>query len=138
MEYKVNVFMLNPHFSQEHADAQHSGDETENNKKLDWEDEMRLNNINGEPQVKRKDIYRLCGQIGEKSFDYAIDNMMVISFPSDSDQEVVLACSEELYECHEIKEEQVLLTLKGEPYANPVPGVYIASNDFPIQLIQID
>ena len=32
MGYKVKVYMLNPHFSQEHADAQHEGRETENNK----------------------------------------------------------------------------------------------------------
>ena len=36
MQLNVHFYMLNEHFSQDHADAQHNGEESENNLKYEW------------------------------------------------------------------------------------------------------
>ena len=42
MNCRINVFLLNEHFSIEHAEAHHGGEESENNQKYEWEDEMEI------------------------------------------------------------------------------------------------
>ena len=138
MDYQVNVYMLNPHFSQEHADAQHGGEESAGNKKLDWQDEMRIKEITSEPEIERKAVYHLKGARGDNEFDFQIKEMFKVKFQTSQNQIVEIACSEELYESHQLEGDTLNLYLHGEPYANPVPGVYIASLDFPAELIQGD
>jgi hypothetical protein len=130
--------MLNPHFSQEHADAVHDGKETENNKRLDWEDEMQLRDIEGDPEFIENGTYILRGMKGEtETFEFPIANMSMFEFKMVDGQMVQIACSKDLYEEHTLDSDERLLRLilKGDPYANPIPGVYIASNDFPADLI---
>ncbi len=141
MAYKVKVYMLNPHFSQEHADAQHGGKETENNKYLDWEDELEINNVEEAPEFEIKGKYILRGVRGEnEEFSFEIPEMNLFHFKDVEGNVLDLGCSESLYEKHLMDEENKILELylKGEPYANPIAGVYIASLDFPTELISLD
>lgn len=138
MSYVVNVLMHNPHFSQEHADAQHGGEESENNKKLDWEDEMVLNGIDQAPIFIENDEFHLQGEKNGVPFDFAIPNMCLFRFKLSDGQTFDIAASEELYIQHDIQAEKLTLELEGLPYANPRAGVYIASRDFPEELIPRD
>lgn len=141
MAYRIHVYMLNPHFSQEHADAQHEGQETENNKILDWEDEFVINEVELPPEETVNGTYHLRGMKGEsEAFDIEIQKMRLFDFKNEAGQLVQIVCSEELYNQHEIDatNQTMRLTLNGEPYANPIVGVYIASLDFPAELIGRD
>ncbi|MFT7344703.1 MAG: hypothetical protein ACI9XP_001290 [Lentimonas sp.] len=138
MSFHIHVLMHNEHFSQEHADAHFNGEESENNKKWDWEDEMKINGDLVKVDVARKSTYTLQGTKGEnETFSIDIVNMMVITFEFDGGTKTQIACSESLYELHQLDEENQTLRLEllGQPYANPVPGVYIASLEFPTELI---
>ena len=135
--FYVHVYMLNEHFSQEHADANHNGQESENNKLLDWEDEMILKGEMEFGTENPKSVYTIRGYKNDELFEIPVENMRVFSFLDEKKAESFIACSESLYNKHEVDMEskKFHLTLNGEPYANPIPGIYIASNEFPKQLI---
>ena len=108
---------------------------------LDWEDEMDINNVSVPPEFILKSTYTLRGVKGDdEEFSFEIPEMSLFNFKDDDNNELSLACSFSLYEKHDIDEENNLLQifLKGEPYANPTAGVYIASLDFPTDLIKGD
>lgn len=138
MSFEVRVLMHNPHFSQEHADAQHGGEESENNKKLDWEDEMVLNGIEEQPEIVQDEDFHLMGEKNGEAFDYAISNMILFRFKIGEGQYFDLGASKELYLKHQINDGSLTIELEGLPYANPRAGVYIASRDFPVDLIPRD
>lgn len=141
MAFKIHVYMLNEHFSQEHADAHFGGKESENNKLLDWEDEMDLKLDIDKIDEQPKTTYYLRGTCGNNDvFEVPVKEMRVFEFSNKGELVAQIACSETLYEKHEIDEKSntIHLTLKGEPYANPVPGIYIASLEFPKELIPRD
>ena len=134
-EFRVQVFMLNEHFSQEHADANFNGQESENNKRLDWEDELILRGENEFHEEKENSVYFIRGHKGENLFEIPVQGMRIFSFVEKGVLSAEIACSETLYENHVINGNTLELTLKGEPYANPIPGIYISSNEFPKELI---
>lgn len=141
MAFKIHVYMLNEHFSQEHADAHFGGKESENNKLLDWEDEMDLKLTVDRVEENPKTTFYLRGTRGQNEvFEVPVPEMRIFDFIQGGDLVAQIACSETLYEKHELDLDQkvIHLTLKGEPYANPVPGVYIASLEFPKELIPRD
>ena len=55
MKLVAHFYLLNEHFSQEHADAQHNGEESENNYKIEWEDELALNSNVSNVMIINKD-----------------------------------------------------------------------------------
>lgn len=140
MSFHVHVLMFNEHFSQEHADAHFDGQESENNKKYDWEDEMSLKiNAVKKEELKKSTSY-LRGMKGEEPFEIPLNDMRVFLFEAENGEKAEIACSESLYESHVLDHEKNRLTLylKGDPYANPIPGIYVASLEFPKELIQGD
>ncbi|MBU2018849.1 MAG: hypothetical protein KJ941_04305 [Bacteroidetes bacterium] len=136
--FHVHVYMLNEHFSQEHADANHNGQESENNKLLDWEDEMVLRGEVKFQHEEAKSTYVIRGEKNNRSFEIPLPMMRIFSFEENNVLSAQIACSESLYHSHEMTDSKLELTLKGEPYANPIPGIYIASNEFPKELIVSD
>jgi hypothetical protein len=135
--FHIHVYMLNEHFSQEHADANYDGQESPNNKFFDWEDEMNLKGEISFEKETEKDTYKIKGYKGEEYFEIPVPQMRIFSFVNSEGVQTEIACSESLYEKHELNVEgkSLILTLKGEPYANPIPGIYIASKEFPKELI---
>ena len=93
MNCKIHVYLLNEHFSQEHADAHYNGEESENNLKYEWEDEF-----------------------------------------------AITSTVESIVETHELIKDENGFTIKiflkdFEPMSNPVPGIYVASKEFPQALV---
>jgi hypothetical protein len=140
MECIINVYLLNDHFSIEHANAHHDGKPSENNPLYEWEDEFKITTEVKEVLVKEKDTYVLQGELNNQAFSYEIPNMRLFYIHSDNAPVTVIGCSESILDKAELiekdKQFNIVLTLKDfEPMANPIPGLYIAAQEFPKELI---
>lgn len=141
MKLIAHFYCLNEHFSQEHADAQHKGEESENNYKIEWEDELALSTDVVHVDTVRKGEYALAGELPDgENFSYSIQDMLLFNIASSDNSITQFACSEAAVEDFSIEDqkEQIILSvyLKGEePCINPIPGIYIVNGDFPEPLI---
>jgi len=138
MQLHVHFFLINEDFSQEHADTHHDGKESEFNLKYEWEDELLVKEIVQNPSIVRNSEFTLQCQRGEDDyFSYPIENMAVMNIKLTNGFESELACSEEILEKMEwIAEDTVHFYLNQNQFlVNPVAGVYIAANKFPLELI---
>lgn len=141
MKCKINVFLINEHFSQEHADANFDGKPSENNRKYDWEDEMNITTDVTSVIEHRKASFPLAGVLPNgESFSYEVKEMMLFEIISEGSPSTFIGCSESILE--EFKKEVIddvihltLCIMDFEPHANPIPGIYIASKEFPKELI---
>ena len=75
-----------------------------------------------------------------ESFSHEVKEMMLFEILSEGSPSTYIGCSESILE--EFKSEQIddtmhlTLCIKDfEPHANPIPGIYIASKEFPAELI---
>ncbi|MBI1835729.1 MAG: hypothetical protein HYR91_00535 [Flavobacteriia bacterium] len=141
MKLTAHFYLLNDHFSQEHADAQHNGEESENNYKIEWEDELGVKSEVSLVDIIRKGIYIIEGEYAEGGeFKFEIEDMLVFKVISKDGLLTEFACSEQAvdsFDLEETKTEYILkVYLKGdEPCINPIPGIYIVNQDFPEKLI---
>lgn len=140
MSCRVHIYLLNYDFSPEYAEAHHNGEESENNRKYDWEDELAVTSMVTAIDVEKKGTYILQGQMGETSFSEKIPDMTLFHFKNDKELVTTLACSELLLHSYEIQKEGEDFVCKifldeQEPFANPVPGIYIHANSFPKSLL---
>ncbi len=140
MKCQINVFMLNEHFSQEHADANFGGQPSTNNRLYDWEDDMNITSNVTEVLEHRKVAFPLQGEMGDGTpFRYDIENMFLFEIQSEDAPTSYIGCSESILNRFEMEKKEDAIFLRifindYEPYANPVPGIYIASKEFPADL----
>ncbi len=140
MKCIIHVYLINDLFSQQLADEQHGGKETEDNRKYLWEDEFAVTKGFKELSVKRDDIFVLEGSLSDGTeFSYPIKGCCLFVLSSEGNPDTILAVSESIlseYSSEKVKEDTVLkIWIKdNEPYANPIHGVYIASKEFPKEL----
>jgi len=138
MAFLVNVYMHNELYSQEFADLHHNGEESADNKLFEWEDEMNVRAEIAEVDLEDHAIYLLKGEKGDgEKFEIEIPKMLIFNFITEDNDVIQIATSESLLESCELIINDKILTifLKGEPYANPFPGLYLASKEFPKELI---
>ena len=140
MQVEVHFYLLNYDFSQEFADANHDGKESPNNRKIDWEDELAINNLKADYEVKKFASYFLKGEKNGKPFSEEIENMFLISFNTEDEGQLEIGCSNEILESHSIEKTNDSLLVKvylksDEPLSNPIPGIYIAAKRCPENLI---
>jgi hypothetical protein len=144
MAYKecvFNVYLLNEHFSPEYAEAQHGGKDSENNRRYDWEDEFAITSSVKKIEVLKDVEYPLRGVLPDgKEFSYDVTSMLLFKIISDDAPETYVGASQSIvdrYEQEDIEGKvRIRIYLKDyEPMANPIPGVYIASKEFPKELI---
>lgn len=141
MKCHINVYMLNEHFSQEHADSNFGGKPSENNRQYDWEDDLRITT----PIIKviehRKASFPLQGELPSgEPFNHEVKDMFLFEIQSEGAPTTYIGCSESIMDSFEQKTEDDTIFLKiylkdYEAYANPIPGIYIASKEFPKELI---
>ena len=140
MRLNVHFYMLNEHFSQEHADAQHNGEESENNLLIEWEDELSVNTEIKEITTSRKSIYTIKGHLSDtETFAYDIPEMLLFDIVSEDGTITQMACSESIVDSFEIVEENGdkrlnIYLIEEEPHTNPIPGIYVALQEFPKEL----
>ena len=141
MECKIHVYLLNEHFSAEHAEAHHNGEESENNLKYEWEDEFYVTSSVESVEIHENVSFPLQGEMPDGSaFSHDVENMFLFEIKSLDAPSTFIGASKSIVEEHElIKEETrfvIRLFLKDyEPMSNPIPGIYIASKEFPKALI---
>ncbi len=139
MKINAHFFLLNDDFSPEYADANHGGKESDNNPLYEWEDEFSVSEDLEDVVIEEKSVYLLQGETNEGPFSYEIPNMLVARLKMKSGVVGAFAISESIVDSYTFEKEGELACFKVyikdyEPLADPIPGVYIASKEFPTDL----
>jgi hypothetical protein len=141
MKFIAHFYQLNDDFSQEYADTHYQGKDSEMNRRYDWEDELALKNDVDKVNVLKSASYTLAGQFGNgEPFSEEISGLLRFDIVGKDGSITTMACSESMLSHYELEESPEKTKLKVfikdyEPFANPIPGIYIASQDFPKKLI---
>lgn len=139
MDFKACFYKLNEDFSPEYAEANNDGKPSENNRLYEWEDELVLKNDIKNVEVLEGKTYTLKGEINGENFEEEVENMLLFNIQGSDNSITQMACSTVLVERYEVLEKdniQLNVFFKGnEPLSNPVPGIYIALQEFPKRLI---
>jgi len=128
--------LLNDLFSQKIANEVHNGEESSDNIKYQWEDELVVSEIQ-EHTVIKSGTYILMGSHGTLGdFSFAIENMTLFTLNSKTGNITQFAFSKELVSDMQVVEDEdgLLVTIElkdNEPFINPIPGIYITNRDFP-------
>ncbi len=138
MHCNLHVYQINSDFSIEYAEAHHNGEESENNPKYEWEDEIVINNVISVQELPSAE-YCLKGSMGDKNFSYNIQNMYLFRIKTKTNT-IDIGCSKSILHTHSLKQTKdgynIKLFLKDyAPMTNPIPGIYIDVQDFPKELI---
>lgn len=139
MKCRAHFYLLNKDFSIEHADANHNGEESEMNRKYEWEDELNIPlGIDSYKKIENA-VYVLRGLRGEEEFSYEVPKMLLFELKKDEGVTQV-GCSESIIESYEVIEDGESVSIHFyikdyEPMSNPVSGIFIAAQEFPKELI---
>lgn len=140
MKCTVHFYLLNDHFSEEHAKANYNGDESEFNRKFEWEDELKITTEVDEVIFHENVVYSLIGETSNGSFSYDVSAMNLFELKSEKNESTYVGCSASVMNSYELAGENgfvIKVLLKDlEPMSNPVPGIYIAAQEFPKELIK--
>jgi hypothetical protein len=141
MKCKIHVYLLNALYSQELADVQHKGMESADNRKYQWEDEFRITSDVLDLEELRGVEFPLGGMLEDGTqFSVPVKEMYLVRIKSSDGPDVFVGASESMVDHIEIERSEgakISIYLKDdEPYANPIPGIYIASKEFPKELIR--
>lgn len=141
MRCKVHFFLLNDDFSQEYADMHYDGKESEMNRRFEWEDELGITaDISKWNELTTTEV-PIAGVLPDgEQFEEILPNMRSIELFEGDTLVARLAASEILIDRIQYEENEddlaISVYLKDkEPLSNPVPGIYIAAQDFPERLI---
>jgi len=140
MKCNVHFYLMNDHFSEEHAEANYNGNESELNRKFEWEDELNITTEVDEVVFHENAVYPLSGETSEGPFSHDVNAMNLFELKSEKNGSTYVGCSASIMSSYELKEEgefvlNVLLK-DFEPMSNPVPGIYISAQEFPKELIK--
>ena len=135
----VRCSLINDLFSQEYAAKKHSGMESEDNVRYQWEDEFMVHKV-VRIEIIESGTYFLKGTYSQQGeFSYPIASMQLIHMHHFNGEYTPLAFSKQLIKSI-VKEEYegqccLLVELNDhEPFINPISGVYIANSDIPQEL----
>lgn len=141
MKCTVHFYLLNDHYSQEYADERYDGKESEMNRKHEWEDELEIKQAVTGFSERENGSVPLRGTLPSgESFDEEVTKMRVFTLHNNEQPVASLSCSEVLFNRieTETKGEEYVVNIylnDNEPLSNPVPGMYIAAQEFPKSLI---
>jgi hypothetical protein len=140
MKCTARFYKLNYDFSPEFAEAHHEGSESENNRFYDWQDELVITTAVKDIEVLENSVYTIQGEKDGETFSEEVPNMLVFNIVGEDGELTPMACSQSLVDKYEIGKEEDTINLsvyleEMEPLTNPIPGVYIAIQDFPKMLM---
>ena len=141
MKCTIHVYLINELYSQEFADEFHGGNPSEDNKEFDWEDELSISSDVATAEELQNSIYKLEGENGAGDyFVVEVPNMRLVKIKSTNAPDVFVGASESMIDTLSIEKlnDEILVSIyikDNEPHANPIPGIYIASKEFPKELI---
>ena len=137
----IHTYLLNDLYSQELADSQNNGEQTPDNKKYDWEDEMSISSRVKEVEELIDSSYFLAGSLGDGSnFSIEVPKMRLLKITSSDAPDLYVGASESIISEVRINRNEIhwkieIFIKDLEPMANPIPGIYIASKEFPKELV---
>lgn len=140
MNCTVHFYLLNDDFSIEYANERYNGEESEFNRRYEWEDEMNIKGNATKIEVTVNASVPLQGTLPNgNSFSEELTKMRVFQVLSDKEVIASLSCSEILLDSFTIDEQGEDITLKvylkdKEPLSNPVAGMYVSAHEFPKSL----
>jgi hypothetical protein len=132
-------YHVNDLYSQEVADLNHGGEESVDNKRHHWTDELQVRNVK-DFSIQANGTYLLKGeQTSTGPFAFSINEMRMVQMELTDGSKVEFAFSESILDNFEIQEEGDKILLKAsfkdsEAFGNPIPGVYISNHAFPESL----
>jgi hypothetical protein len=141
MKCTIHVYLINELYSQEFADEFHNGNPSEDNKEYDWEDELSISSNVVSTEELSNSVYKLEGENGNGDyFSVEVPNMRLVIITSNDAPVVFVGASESMVDTLSIEKlsDEILVSIylkDNEPHANPIPGIYIASKEFPKELI---
>jgi hypothetical protein len=141
MVITAHFYLLNDHFSPEYAAANFGGEESENNPLYEWEDELEVSHGLKSIEIIRNGVFDLVGELPDGTpFSHAVSNVFLVQLNMEDGQIGYFGVSESILDSHTLEGDAAHAILKVyikdyEPLANPMPGVFIASKEFPKALI---
>jgi hypothetical protein len=141
MKCTIHTYLLNDLYSQELADSENNGEQSHDNKKFDWEDEMTVSSSVKDVEELLDSSYFLAGSLGDGSnFSIEVPKMRLLKITSSDAQDLYVGASESIISEVRINRNEnhwkIEIYIKDlEPLANPIPGIYIASKEFPKELV---
>jgi hypothetical protein len=143
MNCKIHIYLLNDLYSQELADTQHEGNQSIDNIKYEWEDELSISSdVISITELSDVD-YPLAGMNeNDEAFQFDIPNMHLFEICSSDAPNVYVGASESIVSSAKFEKTDESYTIEiflkdYEPMSNPTPGIFIASKSFPKELIRI-
>jgi len=141
MKCTIHVYLTNELFSQEFADEFHEGHPSEDNKEFDWEDELSISSDVLLTEELVNFVFNLEGQNGDGNyFSVEVPEMRLVKICSSDAPDVYVGASESIIDSISLENlsDEILVSIflkDNQPHANPIPGIYIASKEFPKELI---
>jgi hypothetical protein len=145
MDLYLHFILVNSEFNQGIANDLNEGQETEDNIKHLWEDELKVSEPVKEFKIKNNTTYTLAGFFpDEKAFSFEIDEITRVDCITENGTEMQFAVSKKLLK----KTEKIIDEKSGDthlyfylrdthPLENPMNGVYILRSDFPKELRKV-
>jgi hypothetical protein len=142
MKLHIHFILLNSEFNQGLADDLNKGEETEDNIKQLWEDELVVSEPIKEFKIKHNQTYALQGlYANDEKFNFEITDMTIAECIDVKGNVTQFAVSKKLIKDTnktvdtDINETHFYFYLKDKmPHVNPMNGVYIIKKDFPLAL----
>lgn len=142
MDLHLHFILVNSEFNVGLADDLYEGQESEDNIKHLWEDELKVAEPVTDFKIKNNTTYTLAGYFpDEKPFSFEINDMTVVNCTTQSGSTMQFAISKKLLKKTEktVDEKQnethLYFYLRDtSPLENPMNGVYILKSDFPKEL----
>jgi hypothetical protein len=142
MDLYLHFILVNSEFNVGLADDLYEGQESEDNIKHLWEDELKVSEPIKEFKIKNNSSYTLAGYFPDNSeFSFDIWDMTVVDCITESGNAMQFAVSKKLVKKTEkvvdekANETHMYFYLKDAmPMENPMDGVYILKTDFPKEL----
>jgi hypothetical protein len=130
-------------YSQELADEQHEGNQSIDNIKYEWEDELSISSdVISITELTDVD-YPLAGMNeNNEPFQFDIPNMHLFEICSSDAPKVYVGASESIVSSATFEKTDETYTIEiflkdYEPMSNPTPGIFIAAKSFPKELIRL-
>jgi hypothetical protein len=130
-------------YSQELADEQHEGNQSIDNIKYEWEDELSISSDVISVTELSDVAYPLAGMNEHnEAFQFDIPNMRLFEIQSSDAPKVYIGASESIVSSATVEKTDESYTIEiflkdYEPMSNPTPGIFIAAKSFPKELIRL-
>lgn len=139
MKVSIIIKEINPEFSQEIADRENDGHETEDNYRYSWEDELEVSEDVTDFRILNNTSYQLEGMNGNVKFSYEIPSMLLVNCKTTNGISVFGASRSLIRDTNKNQNKNgdvtfYIILKGGKKMVNPIEGIYIAKQDFPMEL----